>query len=64
VGKKGMGIFLADLIKDQQLDFIRLQETIKKDYSPAFFRKIDSHGNFAWKWINSIGRSGVIFEWF
>jgi hypothetical protein len=36
VGKKGMSIFLADLIKDQQVDFIGLQETIKKDYSSAF----------------------------
>jgi hypothetical protein len=59
-----MSTFLSDFIKGQYVDFVGLQEIIKKDYSPAFFRKIDSHGNFAWKWINSIGRSGVIFEWF
>jgi hypothetical protein len=52
VGKKDMSGFLSDFLKDQQLDFIVLQETIKKDYSPAFFRRIDPRGEFYWKWIN------------
>jgi exonuclease III len=64
VGKKGMSIYLADLIKDQQLDFIGLQETIKKDYSPAFLRRIDPGGEFDWKWISSVGRSGGILGGF
>jgi exonuclease III len=64
VGKKGMSVFLADLLRDQQLDFIGLQETIKKDYSPAFFRRIDPRGEFDWKWINSVGRSGGILGGF
>jgi hypothetical protein len=38
VGKKGMSIFLEVLINEQHLDFIGLQETIKNDYSQAFFR--------------------------
>jgi hypothetical protein len=46
VGKKGMSRFLQDFIKGQQLDFIGLQETIKKDYSLAFFRKIDHLNQF------------------
>ena len=37
VGKKGMSVFLTGFIKDQELDFIGLQETIKQDYSEAFF---------------------------
>jgi hypothetical protein len=36
VGKKGMSIFLSNLLKDHELDFIGIQETIKKDYSTAF----------------------------
>jgi hypothetical protein len=28
VGKKGMSVFLQDLLKEQLLDFIGLQETI------------------------------------
>jgi hypothetical protein len=39
VGKKVMRVFLQDLIKNQGMDFVALQETIKKDYSPAFFQK-------------------------
>jgi exonuclease III len=64
VGKKGMSCFLADFIKEQDVDFIGLQETIKKDFSPAFFRTIDPQGLFDWKWIGSIGRSGGILGGF
>jgi hypothetical protein len=60
VGKKGMSCFLVDFIRDQEVDFMGLQETIKKDYSPAFFRTIDPQNLFDWKWIGSIGRSGGI----
>jgi hypothetical protein len=38
VAKKGRSVFLSDLLKDEQLRFIGLQETIKKNYTPAFFR--------------------------
>jgi hypothetical protein len=46
------------------LDFIGLQETIKKDYSPAFFRKIDPFNQFCWKWVASVGRAGGILGGF
>jgi hypothetical protein len=59
-----MSCFLADFIKEQDVDFIGLQETIKKDFSPAFFRTIDPQGLFDWKWIGSIGRSGGILGGF
>jgi hypothetical protein len=36
VGKKGMSVFLSDLLREQDVDFIGLQETIKKYYSPSF----------------------------
>jgi hypothetical protein len=55
---------LSDFIKYQDVDFLGLQETIKKDFSPAFFRTIEPHGLFAWKWISSIGRSGGILGGF
>jgi hypothetical protein len=64
VGKKGMSTFLSGLIREQQLDFIGLQETIKKDYSQAFFRKIDPVNQFSWTWIPSIGRAGGILGGF
>jgi hypothetical protein len=37
--------FFSNFIKGQDVDFLGLQETIKKDYSPAFFRTIDPHGH-------------------
>jgi hypothetical protein len=64
VGKKGMSVFLQDLLKDQLLYSIGLQETIKKDYSPAFFRKIDPGNLFYWKWVASVGRAGGILGGF
>jgi hypothetical protein len=64
VGKKGMSSFLSDFIREQDVDFLGLHETIKKNYSPAFFRTIDPQGQFDWKWISSIGRSGGILGGF
>jgi hypothetical protein len=64
VGKKGMSVFLQDLLKEQKLDFIGLQDTITKDYSPAFFRKIDPFNQFCWKWVASVGRAGGILGGF
>ena len=64
VGKKGMSVFLTNLIRDQMLDFVGLQETIKKDYSQAFFRRIDPLNQFTWKWSPSVGRAGGILGGF
>jgi hypothetical protein len=36
-GKKGMSVCLNDLIVDYALDFIGLQETMKRDYKQSFF---------------------------
>jgi hypothetical protein len=55
-----MSVFLSDLLKDQQLDFIGLQETMEKYYTTAFFRKIEPENAFFWKWIPSVGKSGGI----
>ena len=60
VGKKGISACLTDIIKDYEVDFIGLQETMKQKYSPAYFRKIDPLNAFFWKWIPSVGKSGGI----
>jgi hypothetical protein len=64
VGKKGMSTFLSDLIRERRLDCVGLQETIKKEYSEVFFRKIDLVNQFSWRWIPSIGRVGGILGGF
>jgi hypothetical protein len=64
VGKKVMSVFLLDLLREQELGFVSLQETIKKDYSPSFFRIFDPHNFFEWRWIPAVGRIGGILGGF
>jgi len=60
VSKKGMSTMLKDILRDQEVDFVGLQETMRKHYPDKFFRKIDYGKNFAWHWIPSNGKSGGI----
>jgi hypothetical protein len=60
VGKKGMSSYLTELIHEHALDFIGFQETMKREYSSKFFRRLDPGGIFFWKWIPSIGKAGGI----
>jgi hypothetical protein len=64
VGKRGMSVFLSDLLREQEIDFVGLQETIKKDYSTSFFRRFDPYSLFEWRWLPSVGRSGGILGGF
>ena len=59
-GKKRMSTCLSDLIKDYSLDFLALQETMKKNFHKSYFRKIDPCDLFDWCWVPSIGKSGGI----
>ena len=60
VSKKGMSVIVKDILADNVVDFVGLQETMKKTYSDAFFRKIDPSKKYAWHWIPSEGKSGGI----
>jgi hypothetical protein len=60
VGKKGFAFHLRDLIKDYNLDFIGLQETMKKNIDASVWRKFDVDGAYIWLWSPSVGRSGGI----
>jgi hypothetical protein len=42
------------------LDFIGLQETMKREYKQSFFRIIGPGNNFFWKWIPSVCKFGGI----
>ena len=50
----------SDIIKDHSLDFICLQETMKKNFPPKSLRKIDRMNNFDWNWVPSNGKAGGI----
>uniref|UniRef100_A0A8I6XQW3 Uncharacterized protein n=1 Tax=Hordeum vulgare subsp. vulgare TaxID=112509 RepID=A0A8I6XQW3_HORVV len=41
IGKRGMGTYISDLVRNFKLDFVGIQETMKKYFSPKFLRKID-----------------------
>jgi hypothetical protein len=58
VAKKGLSSVIKDLIWDHKVDFIGLQETMKKSYSDKFFRQIDINNEFSWSWTPSVGKSG------
>lgn len=55
-----MSSCLKDLLYTYHVDFVGPQETIKKNYSENFFRKVDPGKSFAWHWIPSVGRSGGV----
>ena len=42
-----MAVMIKELLAENMVDFVSLQETMKKEYSNAFFRKIDPHKKFA-----------------
>ena len=49
--------FLADTTKEQNLDFIALLETSKKDFSQSTLDKFSAGRNFLWHWTAPHGRS-------
>ena len=55
-----MATCLSDMISDHSLDFLGLQETMKKDFSSKCLRRIDPFDIFQWNWIPSVGKSGGI----
>jgi hypothetical protein len=58
VAKKGMGIGIKNLLLEHKVDFVGLQETMKKKYTKKFFRTIDPSRSYAWLWLPSKGGSG------
>lgn len=50
-GKKGLANYLQEFMKDKDVDFVGLQDTIKRDYPQSFFKKIDPPDQFSWHWI-------------
>jgi hypothetical protein len=60
VGKKGIAVDIKNLLTETGVDFIGLQETMKRKYTDKFFRNIDPNRLYAWHWLPSQGRSGGI----
>lgn len=62
---RGVGNFeklghLQDIIKENRVDFIGLQETLKQDYSADLLKKLGGGKDMAWAWVPASGKSGGI----
>ncbi|XP_071685047.1 uncharacterized protein [Lolium perenne] len=57
-GQLGRRTQLKDYIRDNRLDIIGLQETIRPDFSTAELRSLEFGGQFMWNWLPADGRSG------
>lgn len=55
-----MATLLKDLTRDYNVDFISLQETVKKSYTDKFFKSIEPDRAFAWQWIPAESKSGGV----
>jgi exonuclease III len=57
-GQQGRWTQLKDYLRQQRLDIIGLQETIKQDFSLAELRSLEIGGQFVWNWLPANGHSG------
>lgn len=46
MGTKGFKAYLQGVTREFQVDFLGIQETMRKDFSDAFFRRIDPLNQF------------------
>jgi exonuclease III len=52
--------FISDTVREQNLDFVALLETGKKDFSQSALNNFCAGRNFLWHWTEPHGRSGGI----
>ena len=57
-GQEGRRNQLKRYIRQEKLDIIGLQETIKPDFSMTELRSLEFGGQFAWNWLPANGLSG------
>lgn len=58
--KRGVSIYLKNLILQYHFDFIGLQETMVQNCESSLLRKFDIYQDYLWEWNPSRGRSGGI----
>ena len=52
--------FIAELVREQHLDFVAILETVKKDFSNSHLKHLSGGMDFFWHWLPPLGRSGGI----
>jgi hypothetical protein len=53
--------FMREKIREEEVCFIGLCETIKSNFTPSWFKKILENRNFVWESIPPVGRSSGLF---
>jgi hypothetical protein len=59
-GEESKKSYIRQHIKDHNLDFVGIQETMKQDYPTKFLEEISGGIEFHWDGIPAIRRSGGI----
>jgi hypothetical protein len=59
-GEESKNIYIRQNIRDQKLDFVGIQETVRQEYPTKFLKEISGGFEFHWDGIPSRGRSGGI----
>ena len=57
-GRPGGRTQLSDYIRQNEVDILGLQETIKQDFSVPELRGLEFRGPFCWNWVPAVGHSG------
>uniref|UniRef100_A0A8I6WU41 Endonuclease/exonuclease/phosphatase domain-containing protein n=1 Tax=Hordeum vulgare subsp. vulgare TaxID=112509 RepID=A0A8I6WU41_HORVV len=50
---------LIDYLRQEEIDIVDLQETIRQDFSMLELQRL-SHHHFSWQWLPAMGHSGGI----
>jgi hypothetical protein len=58
--KRGVAIFLKNLIFEYKFHFVGLQETMIGDCEESLLRKFDVNQDYLWLWNTAKGKSGGI----
>ena len=57
-GHAGRRTQLKEFIREEGIDVVGLQETIKADFSHRDLLAVDPLERFAWQWVPAVGHSG------
>lgn len=64
LGKTGRKEYVIDLIKNNNLDFVGIQETKKEDFDVEYLDALAGRKQFCWNWIPAKGTAGGILMGF
>jgi hypothetical protein len=64
LGRKGKFEFLKELIREEKVDFIGIQETMRISFNKNWLDALSGNRNFVWMISSSVGKSGGLLVGF